>query len=518
MLRRHFLANAAALPLAFNALPRDLGSLRALTALGSDPEDRVLVLLQLAGGNDGLNTLIPLDQYDTLKNLRPNILLPADKLVGIGGDRALHPSFAPMAELYDAGELAIVQDVSYPEQNRSHFRSQDIWHTGSAADEVLGTGWLGRTLERDHPEFPTGYPGPGREDPLAVSVGRVVSETCQGTVANFSLTVENPFRTTAILEPGGGASTDSKRGRELDFLRTSIAQANQYGATVKARAEAGNTLAEYPEQNPVANALRYIAQMISGGMKTKVYIVTLGGWDTHGAQVDANDATLGRQPGHMRLVAEAVSAFVADLKLLGIRERVIGMTYSDFGRRIRENGSMGTDHGTAAPLFLFGDCVRPGVLGNNPVIDPGVDEFEGVPMQYDYRDVYGSILEDWFGVPEDEVRNILHEDYVKLPILRDCDLPDTSSTLEAAFAKTEIAAAPSPFSEHTQLRFTTARRGRVRVSVYDGQGRLVETLFERRLPAGEQVVNVNTSAYPAGPVVFHLQEGDAVRVVRAVKM
>ena len=139
-------------------------------------------------------------------------------------------------------------------------------------------------------------------------------------------------------------------------------------------------------------------------------------------------------------------------------------------------------------------------------------------MQYDYRDIYGSVLEDWFGVPEAEVRAILHDAYVKLPILRDCDLPDTSDTREAAFAKTRIAAAPSPFTERTRLRFTTARRGRVRVSAFDGRGRLIETLLERRLPAGAQVVNVDTSDYPAGPVVFRLQEGDAVRVVRAVKL
>ena len=517
MRRRRFLSNAAALPLAFNSLPRDLGSLRALTALGSDPEDRVLVLLQLVGGNDGLNTLIPLDQYDPLKALRPNILLPANKLVDIGGDRALHPAFTPMARLYDNGEIGVVQDVSYPEQNRSHFRSQDIWHTGSAADEVLSTGWLGRKLERDHPEFPVGYPGPGREDPIAVTVGRVVSETCQGTVANMSLTVENPLRATSILEPAGGTSADTKRGRELDFLRTAIAQTNQYGATVKARAEAGNTLAEYPERNAVATSLRHVARMISGGMRTKVYVVSLGGWDTHGAQVVAGDATKGRQADLLTLVAEAVAAFMADLKLLGIRERVLGMTYSDFGRRIRENGSLGTDHGTAAPLFLFGDCVRPGVLGANPVIDTAVDEQEGVPMQYDYRDVYGSVLEDWFGVPDADVREILHETYVKLPILRDCDLPETSNTQETAFAKTRLDAHPNPFADHTRLRFTTARRGTVRVTAYDGLGRVVETLFERRLPAGEQSVNVDTSAYPSGSIVFHLQQGDAVRVVRAVK-
>ena len=518
MRRRQFLASSAALPLAFNRLPRDLGSLRALTALGSDPDDRVLVLLQLQGGNDGLNTLIPLDAYDTLANLRPGILLPQNRLNAIDDERALHPAFADMGELYAEGKIGIVQDVSYPNNNRSHFRSSDIWNTGSAAEEVLDTGWVGRALEREHPGYPTGYPNADYEDPIAVTVGRVVSETCQGTSANFALTVEDPFRVTSILEPVGGTSADTARGRELDFLRTSVAQANVFGARVKARAEAGDTIAEYPDDNRIAKALRYVAQMISGGMRTKVYVVTLGGFDTHGAQVDADDKAAGRQAELLAEVSAGVAAFVRDLDLLGIRERVIGMTYSEFGRRIRENGSLGTDHGTAAPLFLFGDCVKPGVLGANPAIDAGVDEQEGVAMQYDFRDVYGSVLEDWFGIPSTEVRALLHQGYTKLPILRDCSLADATGTAEAAFAKTQMSVGPNPFTDTTRVRFATAKRGTVRLSVFDVRGRLVETLFERRLPAGDQEVTVDTSAYEAGVVVFHLQMGSAVRVVRATKL
>ncbi len=516
MRRRKFLATSAGIPLLFNQLPRDLSSSRMFSALGSEPDERVLVLIQLNGGNDGLNTLVPLDQYDNLAAVRPTIILPENSLLAIDDTKALHPSLAGFRDIWDAGELAIVQDVSYPEQNRSHFRSTDIWHSGSESTEYLRTGWLGRTLDTDHPTYPTDYPNADFSDPIAITVGTTVSDTCQGQAGNFALTVSNPFRATSILEGTAGPLPSTLRGPELDFLRTSVSQTNQYSAIVKRKAEAGSSLVDYPEDNLLATRLQYVAQMISGGMQTKVYVVSLGGFDTHGNQVVDGDTTTGEHAELLTQLAEAVKAFQADINALGLGERVIGMTYSEFGRRIRENGGLGTDHGTAAPMFLFGDCVNAGALGDNPTIDTQVDELEGVAMQYDFRDVYGSVLEDWFGVEEHVVRDILHNTYTKLPVVRNCADP-ISSTEESAFAKTQLTLAPSPFANQAQLRFTTKTKGLVRLSVYDVNGSLVETLFERRLPAGEQTVNVNTRQYPSGVIIFHLQRGAEVKVVRGVK-
>ncbi len=516
MRRRKFLATSAGIPLLFNQLPRDLSSSRMFSALSSEPDERVLVLIQLSGGNDGLNTLIPLDQYDNLAAVRPTLILPENSLLNLDAERAFHPALEGVRDIWEAGELAIVQDVSYPEQNRSHFRSTDIWHTGSDSNEYLPTGWIGRTLDIDHPTYPANYPNPDFIDPIAITVGNSVSETCQGHASNFSLTVNNPFNATSILEGAGGTLPTTLRGPELDYLRTSVAQTNQYSATVKAKAEAGNSLVDYPENNTLATRLKYVAQMISGGLQSKVYVVTLGGFDTHGEQIEAGDSTSGKHAELLLQLSEAVAAFQADIKALGLGERVIGMTYSEFGRRIRENGGLGTDHGTAAPMFLFGECVNAGVLGNNPTIDIAVDELEGVAMQYDFRDVYGSVLEDWFGVEGTVVRDVLHETYTKLPIIRNCSTI-ISGTEESAFAKTQLTLAPSPFNNQAQLRFTTKTKGLVRLSVYDVNGSLVETLFERRLPAGDQTVNVDTRQYPTGVIIFHLQRGSEVKVVRGVK-
>ena len=519
MLRRQFLATsaAAAAPFALRGMPVAAASSPLFDLAAAADNDRVLVLVQLSGGNDGLASLVPLDQYDQLAQVRANVIVPEAQLVDLEPTRALHPSLADLKALWDDGQLGIVQDVGYPDQNRSHFRSTDIWHSGSPSDEVWTSGWVGRHLDARYPGFPDGYPNTEHPDPVAVVVGNSVSATCQGIAGNFGLTVANPDYVTQII---GGSSTDTPAtpyGRELAFLRTSIEQANAYGAVVTDAVEGVTNAVAYPEDSTFATRLSYIARMIAGGLRTRVYVVTLGGFDTHAEQVVEGEPTSGEHAELLRQLAEGLKAFQADLTVLGVSERVVGMTYSEFGRRIRSNAAYGTDHGTAAPAFLFGDCVQAGTLGDNPVIDTAVDELEGVPMQYDFRDLYGTVLEDWFGVAESDVRALLHAGYTRLPILRPCD-GSVSDLGAAPAAQTDLAVAPSPFGDHARLSFETAASGRVRLEAYDVKGGLVETLFERRLPAGEQTVTVDASRYPAGVIVFRLTEpGGRVRVVRAVR-
>ncbi len=352
---------------------------------------------------------------------------------------------------------------------------------------------------------------------MAVSLGNIASETCQGLLGNFTLTVNNPLSVTSLLEGAGGKSPDNEHGAELDYLRTTIAQANSYGRAVQEKASAGRTVADYPSGNRLAQQLRSVVQMVSGGLKTKAYVVTLGGFDTHAGQVEEGATHEGNHAQLLATLSDAIAAFTADLAALGLGERVIGMTYSEFGRRIRSNDAAGTDHGSAAPLMVFGDCVQPGLLGSNPTIDRAVTEQEGVAMQYDFRDVYGSILEDWFGLPPAGIRELLHEGYQRLPILRDCNAPIVNVTARDA-GVLSLSASPSAFHDRLSIDFTLARAGRVSLSAYDVQGSRVEELFDRRLPTGEQRINVDASAYPKGVIIFRLQEGDAVRVVRTVRL
>ena len=407
-------------PIFLNGIGLSLRPQSDLLRYFNPDNDRALVLIQLIGGNDGLNTVIPLDQYSDLAKVRRNILIPENKILGITDEVGLHPSLGSLQNLYQDGKVNIVQSVGYPNQNRSHFRSTDIWTSGSPADEVWPTGWLGRYFQEEYPDFPENYPRESTPDPFAITMGPNTSETCQGQAGNFSLALEDPFKLTELADPlTEVAGTDEPYYDELEFLNQVIVQTNAYSETIFAAAEKGRSRAEYPE-GKLAEQFRTVATLISGGLKTKVYVVSLGGFDTHANQVSTSDVLSGDHATLLQTLAEAVEAFQDDLRLLGLEHKVLGLTFSEFGRRIRSNDSLGTDHGTAAPLLLFGSCVNSGILGENPDIDRNVDNVAGVPMQFDFRDVYGSVLTDWFELPENVVKNVLQYEHEHLPVITPC--------------------------------------------------------------------------------------------------
>ncbi|MEM6769352.1 MAG: DUF1501 domain-containing protein, partial [Bacteroidota bacterium] len=418
--RRKFLRRAGALSLPL------LGGVPGIKAAGSSiltsllppDSDRVLVLVQLTGGNDGLNTLIPLDQLSTLSSLRSNIFMPQNSLRSITSDLAFHSRMEGMQNLFNNGLLSIVQNVGYPNQNRSHFRSMDIWTTASDATTELDTGWLGRHLEVEFNNYPDGYPTSDYPHPPAISMGSVANATCQGMVTNLSQTVTNPFNLTYLAPGGNTPLPDDNYGDELGFLRVAIEQTNAYGSEIQNAANNGETLANYPD-SWLAQQLQNVVRLISGGLQTNVYVVSLGGFDTHSTQTD-NDPVNGWHADLLQTLSDALNAFQIDLAMTGLADRVLGMTFSEFGRRIRSNNSRGTDHGDAAPLFVFGNCASGSILGNNPNIDPQVEQWEGLPMEYDFRDIYGSILVDWFGVSESSVRSLLYPGFVYLPVANGC--------------------------------------------------------------------------------------------------
>lgn len=423
MNRRNFLRAGGTLGLLGGVSGITLGAPTARLAqlLSNVDNDRVLLLIQLQGGNDGLNTLVPLDQLPVLNGVRPQVALPESTLLplGPGASRAFHPGMVGINNLWKEGKLGIVQSVGYANQNRSHFRSTDIWSTASPANVEYKTGWMGRVIERDHPGYPQDYPNADSLDPLAITIGNSASETCQGRVTNVSQTINDPFNVTT-LAPGGDTSlADNRFGEQVAFLRTAISQTNAYGTIIKAAAESGNSVVDYPDL-PFANKLKNVARMIHGGLRTRVYVVSLGGFDTHAQQVTGGDTTTGKHAELLQELSLGIEAFQRDLEGLGIADRVLGMTYSEFGRRIRSNAGNGTDHGDAAPLFVFGGCAGGAVMGENPQIDPDVEQRTGVPMQFDFRDVYGSVLTDWFGLPQGEVRDLLYPDFQYLSIVSNC--------------------------------------------------------------------------------------------------
>ena len=516
MKRRNFIKSAGTvitLPLLFNGM-RVSALNRPSLFEEMDPEnDRVLVLIQLNGGNDGLNTIIPLDQYDTLANLRSNIIIPSNRILPVSDTIGFHPEMGGLKNLWEEGKLNMVQSVGYPNQNRSHFRSMDIWQSASPANEAWTTGWLGRYFESDHPEFPEGYPNADFPYPFAITMGNVVSETCQGIATNFSMTLSDPFSLSPLAESGEMSAPDTPYGEELSFLRTTIAQSNEYATAISEAAEKGGNQVNYPETN-FANQLKNIALMISGGLGTKVYIASLGGFDTHANQVEEGNPLTGEHATLLKTLSEAVLAFQQDLQAQGLEERVIGLTFSEFGRQIRSNFSLGTDHGTAAPLFVFGSCANPQVLGTNPEIRPDTEVQEGVPMQYDFRDIYGSVLEDWFGISATNIMTLLHADYQHIPVIADCNLATSTNILIED--PVEISAFPNPFRSDIRIQFRS-HGGRVRLSIFNALGSELAVLLNQSMPDGQHTISWNGEDLPKGTYYYRYQEGARQTIKMIIK-
>lgn len=515
MKRRSFLkySSTLSLPLMLNGWSLSaLSKPNAFNSLDED-NDKVLVLIQLNGGNDGLNTLIPLDQYDLLANLRSHVILPESSIIPAIDNLGFHPSMTGIKSLFDEGKMTGIQSVGYPNQNRSHFRSTDIWTSGSAADEYKKTGWLGRFLDTKYSDYPENYPNDNDPDPFALTIGSLVSDTCQGVVTNFSLAVNDPFSMTKV--PAGILSDapDNPYGSELTFLRNTIEQSNAYSDTVQNAANNGSNLSNLYDNSNLSEQLKVVSLLVSGGLKTKIYVVNLGGFDTHANQVSAADNRIGDHSELLQKLSTAVEAFQDDLKRQGLEERVLTLTFSEFGRRIRSNAANGTDHGDAAPVFMFGSCVNGGFLGENPEIDAGVGQQEGVPMQYDFRSIYGTVLVDWFKVDEQEVRNILFEDFQLLPIINNCNNSTPTRDLEETFS---VNIFPNPFQSQVVVSFTSENEW-VKVSLFDVLGHELRTISNRKFSSGQHQIKLETHDLPKGNYFVRIQMGAKVKTKKLLK-
>ncbi len=517
MKRRNFIKSTSLI-----SLPILVGGMK-VSAIPHSPfsnslngSDKVLILIQLSGGNDGLNTLIPLDQYDKLQAVRPNVIVPESTILEIEDSLGFHPSMTGIQNLYLDGKMNIIQDVGYPDQNRSHFRSTDIWTSASASNEFVTTGWLGRYFDSNYPGFPTGYPNDDCPDPFALTIGSFVSQTCQGISSNFSTAVVDPENINNILVgEEGDVDLSTCYGMQLTFLRQSVAQTNAYGDAITAAVDNGSNMADYPADNRLAEQLRIVAQLISGGLQTSVYVVNLGGFDTHANQVTNTSTIEGEHAALLKILSDAVSAFQQDIELLGLNERVVGMTFSEFGRRIKSNDSNGTDHGTAAPLFVFGSCVNPSVIGENFNVPDEVGTQDGVPMQYDFRSVYGSILMDWFEVSESSVRDLLYDDFQHIPIIQSCTV---SSELEPAIASyLDLDVAPNPFKDWTRITYKS-KGEQTRISLYDMRGQELRVLTNQFIPEGEHQLRVDLRELVPGNYVFRVQTSTGQRSVITQKV
>jgi len=305
---------------------------------------------------------------------------------------------------------------------------------------------------------------------------------------------------------------DTPMGNELTYLRAIARQTNKYAGVIEAAAKKVTQQGSYPADNELAAQLKTVARLIAGGLKTRIYMVSTGGFDTHGGQVQSGDTTTGNHSNLLKQLSDAITAFMKDCQGLGVDKRVLGMTFSEFGRRIISNGSFGTDHGAAQPVFIFGDAVQTGVLGHTPDLSgPNVES--NIPMQYDFRSVYSSILRDWFCVPPSDVTTLLYRNYQYLPFIKNSACNNTFDDLNNAGDRL-ISNAPNPFHDSTTIQFKT-NGGHTLVQIFDASGRLVMLPVDGDYTQGTYSVTVDMSGKAAGVYYARLQN-QSVQQVRTM--
>jgi uncharacterized protein (DUF1501 family) len=359
--------------------------LRAAADSGANQKEKVLVVVQLTGGNDGLNTVVPFRE-DAYYRARPKLALPEDRLLKLDDQFGLHPAMTGLRDLVEKGRFSIVHGVGYPTPNRSHFESMDVWHSCQQKSRREREGWIGRwaaglgveTSGADSPAIHFGQ----EVQPLALAHRRIAIPSID-SIERFRLRVDLP------VDSQEEATTPNDAGGEdlVGFLEASTQTALRASARMSEAFARDTDLNDFPS-HPFGQKLRAIARLIAVGATTRVYYVTLDGFDTHSQQPAAHD-------GLLRQWSEGVSALVRQLEAIGQADRVLVMSFSEFGRRVAENASEGTDHGAAAPMFFAGASLRQLHLGQPPSLET-LEEGD-LKHQVDFRSVYAGVLEGWLG-------------------------------------------------------------------------------------------------------------------------
>ncbi len=407
--------------------------------------ERILVIIHLKGGNDSLNTLVPISQYSTYAGLRPTLAIPdsgnrgyipLDSGLSQEQQVGLHPDMASFKSLYEDAKVGVIQNVGYDLHNLSHFKSTELWMSGgdgSIANSNIQTGWMGRYLKASYPGY-AGVPNELMMDPLGLQLGE--SKPSYGFLSDsefsmaVNLTGQDPNGLYSQLTELGTAQMsavpNSQYGQELQYAMNLQNSMSLYSERLsRVFTQGTNAVNNYNTDSKLANQLKTVAKLVSGGCKTKVFLLKIGTFDTHAEQAEAGDATVGKHARLLKDLSDSMKAFQEDITALGIDQKVLTVTFSEFGRKATDNGALGTDHGTVGSMFLFGSAVKAGMLGTNPVLanvdDTGQYSDE---LQYDYRQVYATLLQDWLGASDSIVAETQFDNHLnhKLPIIDDAQV------------------------------------------------------------------------------------------------
>jgi uncharacterized protein (DUF1501 family) len=502
--RRDFLQStglfAAGLAATINGVPvYAMGSDLHLSPLSKLETDRTLVLIQLRGGNDGLNTVI--DRFNSeYYKVRPTLAITESNLWALDQKTGMSNQMIDLKPMWEEDKMKIIHNVGYPDPNYSHFRSSDIWATASDSEEYKKNGWIGRLIDYELPAFTEAQP----TVPPALQIGVQTDLVFQGQNTNLALAISSPNEFYKLAVSGqlyDLASLDqSPADRSLAYVRQVANSAFRYSQSISNAYNKGRNEVNYPDSN-LAQQLAIVAKLIKGQLGTKVFMVYIDGFDTHANQNNSH-------PNLLLRLSSSISAFYKDLAKQGIDDKVLGMTFSEFGRTIYENGSAGTDHGTGAPIMLFGKGIGKDILGNPPDLI-NTDKYGDPIFETDFRDVYATVLQSWLGMPSEVSDFIIGKDRTPIQGLVPVQNPPVGSEAFEALLGHKIS---SEDNNILQIHYSIQREGPVILDILDRSGQLIRSLVSEFRPKGSHTIDIHLKKYQlkTGSYQYRLKTGGKI--------
>lgn len=446
-------------------------------AIAGAETDRVLIIIRLKGGNDGLNTIVPINQYDAYANARPTVRILENELIRLDDDYSMPNFMGDLEAMWGDGEMKAIHGVGYPDQSLSHFRGTDIMASAvSNAEEE--TGWLGRYFQEEYPDFRDNPP----EVPAAIEINNGDLTFDGDDDINYAFSLANPNQLEAIANSGvlyGLPNLENcTYAEQLTYLRTVANSTAKYSGVIhEAYNNALNSVAY--DDDPLSRQMAVVARLIKGQLGTKIYMVTLGGFDTHGDQI-INHAQL------MTRVSSAVKNFYDDLRISEIDDCVLTMTVSEFGRRVPQNGSGGTDHGTASTVLMFGRGLNGnGFVNEHPSLT-NLDRSGNLNFTTDFRNVYATVLSQWLCIDQELVNTAVGGEYENIDIGFLCgEAPLPENSLDDGIYHAAIYD-----DEDVFIRYIAPSTMHVDIKLYNMLGQRLGTLQNEMVLDGEHNVNV----------------------------
>ena len=449
------------------------------TAIAMSDSDRILVIVRLKGGNDGLNTVIPKYDYSTYASLRPTLKITDANSFALSADFRMPNYMNPLQALWNNGKMKVVHGVGYPNQNLSHFSSADLWSSAADNGSPLQTGVFGRYYEDMYPDYILNPP----TVPPAVQIGSLSNLMFNGEETGYAFSVANPEQLAQIAQSGTAYDMQNlptcDYGTQLGFMRGVTNTVYNYSSVINAAYTSTDNSVTFAD-NEIAKQFAIVSRLIKGFLGTKIYMVTLDGFDTHANQPAAHQQLMSQ-------LTQAIANFYTDLESGGVAQDVLTMTISEFGRRAHENASNGTDHGAASTMLLFGEGLNDsGFVGTHPDLN-NLDTNGNLQFTTDYREIYASILENWLCIDSDIVDQTLLHNYNRANLGITCNTSDIQDMhTEVYFKHYPIYKKNSVF-----IAYTLTKPMEIKIELFNVLGKRIVTIQNERQLSGTYQINLN---------------------------